>query len=89
MSSYSNGIPTSFDPALLYSEYDHPQDAPNSHFHSDEFEALQACVAEDRIKKNQQGVVIQHRAWNTADIFRSEAEHLIGTARAFQRYHPC
>lgn len=80
MSSYSTGIPTSFDPALLYSDYDHIQNASASFSHSDEIEALQACIAEDIVKKNDQGIVIRHRAWNTADVFRSEGEQYIGTA---------
>lgn len=80
MSSYSPGIPTSFDPALLYSELEFLQDPPASHSHSDELDALQQCIAQDRAKKNSEGVVIQHRAWNVADIFRSEGDHSIGTA---------
>lgn len=82
MINHSSGIPSSFDPRLLDSEYDHIQNAPNSLSHSDDLEALQACVAEDTVQKNKKGVVIQHRAWNTADIFRSDTEHPIGTARA-------
>lgn len=80
MSSYSPGIPSSFDPALLHSEFEFPHDAPASLSHSDELEALQQCIAEDTVKKNSAGVVIQHRAWNIVDVFRSEAEGLIGTA---------
>lgn len=78
MSSYSPGIPTSFDPAILSSELDF--DALNSVSHSDDFEALQQCIAEQKDKKNEQGVVIQHRAWRTVEIFRSEGEATIGTA---------
>jgi chromosome transmission fidelity protein 18 len=80
MSSYSTGIPTSFDPALLYSDYDHIQNAPNSLSHSDDLAALQACITEDKVKKTSEGVVIQHRAWNITDVFRSEGDHLVGTA---------
>jgi chromosome transmission fidelity protein 18 len=80
MSSYSTDIPTSFDPALLYSEYDLHQNAPTSISHSDDIEALQACIAEDKTKKSTKGIVIQYRAWNIAEIFRSEGEHFIGTA---------
>jgi chromosome transmission fidelity protein 18 len=82
MSSYSAGIPSSFDPAFLCSEYDHLQNAPNHISHSEDLEALQACIEEDKVKKNQEGVVIQHRAWNLADVFRSEGEQSFGTARA-------
>lgn len=84
MSSYSAGIPSSFDPALLFSEYDRPLNAPDPISHSDDIEALQACIEEDKTKKNQQGVVIQHRAWNLADIFRSEGELSFGTACAIR-----
>ncbi|CAN9400738.1 unnamed protein product [Alternaria alternata] len=74
MSSYSPGIPTSFDPALLHSEFELLDNAPTSLSHSDELDALQQCITEDTVKKNRAGVVIQHRAWNVADIFRSEGE---------------
>jgi chromosome transmission fidelity protein 18 len=80
MSSYSPGIPTSFDPALLNSELEFLHDAPASLSYSDDFDALQQCITEDTIRKNSAGVVIQHRAWNVADIFRSEGEASIGTA---------
>ncbi|KAF7447403.1 hypothetical protein A1F99_088500 [Pyrenophora tritici-repentis] len=79
MSSYSD-IPTSFDPAQFLSDFDLPHnDAPASQSHSDELDALQECIAEDTQKKNSAGVVIKYRAWNVADIFRSE-EVVIGTA---------
>ena len=82
MSSYSTGIPSSFDPALLFSEleFEIAQNAPPSHSFSDELEAIQQCITDDRAKKTSQGVVIQHRAWNIADVFRSEGEGLIGTS---------
>lgn len=85
MSNFSAGIPSSFDPALLFSEYDRPLNLPAPISHSDDIDALQACIEEDKTKKNQQGVVIQHRAWNLADIFRSEGELGFGTARAIRR----
>jgi chromosome transmission fidelity protein 18 len=81
MGTYSSGIPTSFDPALLYSELEFLDDAPPSLTHSDELDAIQQTVAEDRAQKNRAGIVIQHRAWNTLDAFRSEEEYSIGTAR--------
>lgn len=87
MSSHSAGILTSFDPALLYSEYDLLGNAPSPFSHSDDLEALQTCIAEDKAKKNKESVVIQHRAWKLADIFRSEGEHNFGTACAKTRYH--
>jgi chromosome transmission fidelity protein 18 len=79
MSSYSPDIPTSFDPALLHSEFELLDNAPTSLSHSDELDALQQCITEDTVKKNRAGVVIQHRAWNVADIFRSEGEGPAGT----------
>lgn len=87
MSSYSAGIPSSFDPALLYSEFDLPQEKPETVSHSDDLDALQACIAEDRARKTQEGVVIQHRAWNLVEVFRSEGEPSLGTAGAFKRVH--
>lgn len=80
MSRYSPGIPSSFDPALLYSELDHPQDTHPSTSFSDDFDALQQCITEDKAKKTSEGIVIQHRAWNIVDVFRSEGEVWIGTA---------
>jgi chromosome transmission fidelity protein 18 len=85
MSTYSAGIPSSFDPALLCSEYDQIPNAPTALSHSDDLEALQACIAEDTSRKTKEGVVIQHRAWNLVDIFRSEGEACSGTGRADKR----
>ena len=80
MSSYSPSIPTSFDPALLLSELEFPNDAPPSLSHSDELDALEQIIAEERVQKNKAGIVVQHRAWNTLEAFRSEEDHTIGTA---------
>lgn len=78
MSEYSPQIPTPFDPAIyLHSELDLLQDAPASLSHSDELEALQQCIADDKAQKTNLGVVIQHRAWRTTEVFRSE-DYLIG-----------
>jgi hypothetical protein len=82
MSSYSSGITSSFDPALIHSEIALLQDAPAELSFSDDFDALQQCIAEDRTRKNKDGIVIQHRAWNLVDIFRSEGEHLTGKPSA-------
>jgi chromosome transmission fidelity protein 18 len=79
MNSYSSGIPSSFDPALLYSEFEHIQDTPPSLSYSDDLDALQQCIADDKSKKSSAGIVIQHRAWKIADVFRSEGEASIGT----------
>lgn len=76
MSNYSPDIPTSFDPAIyLHSEIDLPQDAPR---YSDDIEALQQCAAEDKARKISERVVIQHRAWNITEVFRSEEDYAIG-----------
>jgi chromosome transmission fidelity protein 18 len=80
MSRYSPSIPTSFDPALLDFETEFHLDTPASLSHSDELDALQQCITEETAKKNGAGIVIQHRAWNVAEIFRSEGEGSIGTA---------
>jgi hypothetical protein len=82
MSNYSPGLPASFDPALLCSELEFLLDAPKSLSHSDDFEAFQQCIAEELSKKNTKGVVIQHRAWKLADVFRSEGEAFTGTTSA-------
>lgn len=78
MSSYSAGIPSSFDPALLCSEYELLQDAPPSLSYSDDIDALQQCITEDTARKTKEGVVIQHRAWKLTEAFRSEGELTLG-----------
>jgi len=80
MSSYSPGIPSSFDPALLNSELEFVHGAPATPSYSDDIDAIQQCIAEDIDKKTRAGVVIQHRAWRVADVFRSEGEGIVGTA---------
>ncbi|KAH8702705.1 chromosome transmission fidelity protein 18 [Phaeosphaeriaceae sp. PMI808] len=79
MSSYSPGIPSSFDPSILHSQHEYPQDTPQSLSYSDDIEALHQCIAEDKTKNNREGVVIQHRAWNLKEIFRSEGDRLVDT----------
>jgi chromosome transmission fidelity protein 18 len=81
MSDYSASIPSSFDPAIFYPQFDHPQyDAPPSNSFSDDLDALQQCITEDRTKKNRERIVIQHRAWKITEVFRSEGDALTGTA---------
>lgn len=77
MSRYSPGIPSSFDPALLHSEFGF-ENTPLSLSHSDELDAIEQTIAEDRARKTRAGIVIQHRAWNTLEAFRSEEDYLIG-----------
>ncbi|KAH7128575.1 chromosome transmission fidelity protein 18 [Dendryphion nanum] len=80
MSDYSPQLPTSFDPAIyLHSDLQVLQDAPASVSHSDELEAIAQCIKEDVQKKTELGIVIQHRAWNTAEAFRSEEERPLDT----------
>ena len=84
MSSYSPGIPTSFDPAFLHSEFELLQNAPASQSYSDDIDGLQQCINEDKAKKTREGIVIQHRIWNVAEIFRSEGEPPIGITSVVQ-----
>ncbi|KAF9895018.1 hypothetical protein FE257_004645 [Aspergillus nanangensis] len=65
-------VPPSFDPALyLHSEApDAPPTDPLSDSFSDEFEVLNFQKAEKLRNK----VVIQHRAWNLSDVFRSDED---------------
>jgi chromosome transmission fidelity protein 18 len=50
-------------------------------FDSDEVEALHLVQEETTAWKNRTRVVIQHRAWQTKDIFRSEADYIDGIKR--------
>ena len=79
MSTYSDGIPSSFDPALLHSELEF-LDAPEPTSFSDDLAAIQQCIDHDKAEKTKAGIVIQHRVWNTRDAFRSEEDYPIGTA---------
>jgi chromosome transmission fidelity protein 18 len=85
MSSYSQDVPSSFDLALLHSELQElPEDLPSTSY-SDDIDALQQCITEDIAEKTSKGVVIQHRAWTLAEVFRSEGELSIGTASVATR----
>lgn len=69
--------PSSFDPAIhLQSENDH--DAFNTAPFSDDLEQLQIHIQQTTAKKCKEGIVIQHRAWKTPDVFRSDEDYLIG-----------
>lgn len=62
--------PSSFDPAIhLHSEDFPDQQLPSESF-SDDIEALH-LVCEENIRNK---VVIQHRAWNLSDVFRSDED---------------
>ena len=65
----------SFDPAIfLHSEP--AEEAPAESF-SDDIIALQAQIEESTAQKTREGIVIQHRAWQTNEVFRSEEDHPI------------
>ena len=69
--------PSSFDPAVyLHSESGDLQLPTPSN--SDDLEALNDVHTEAIAKKNELGVVIQHRAWKVADVFRSEEDYHLG-----------
>jgi chromosome transmission fidelity protein 18 len=68
--------PSSFDPAInLHSEHD----ASNTAAFSDDLEQLQTHIEQTAARKSKEGVVIQHRAWKTPDVFRSDEDYSIGT----------
>jgi chromosome transmission fidelity protein 18 len=79
-----SGLLPSYDPAIfLHSEPDH---APATFF-SDDLIAIQLQIQETIDEKNRERIVIQHRAWNTNEVFRSEEDHpirelaIVGTVR--------
>lgn len=62
-------VPSSFDPAVyLHSEL--PDSVPSES--SDDIEALYLQRLETAHENRRKGVVIQHRAWNLSDVFRSD-----------------
>ena len=77
-----SAIPSSIDPAVyLHSELNDTEDPKTllpSCSNSDELEALHLQHQETVALKTKQGIVIQHRAWKTADAFRSEEDSLYG-----------
>jgi hypothetical protein len=78
-SASSPSLPSVFDPALEdhWEELVNPVILPSS-TNSDDFEALHLVRQESTAAKNQEGVVIQHRAWPLAEVFRSEADRVDG-----------
>ncbi|KAF2275592.1 uncharacterized protein EI97DRAFT_434002 [Westerdykella ornata] len=81
MNSDYSDIPTSFDPRIfLQSQPDIPtEDAVASDSHSDELDAIRQCIKEDKAEQDRLGIVIRHRLWKTADVFRSEEDRPIDT----------
>lgn len=70
-------LPSSFDPAIdLHSEL--VQSHLPTPSDSDDFEALNTLQEETIASKTKQGIVIQHRAWKIADVFRSEDDYPLG-----------
>ncbi|KAK2758378.1 hypothetical protein FQN54_004228 [Arachnomyces sp. PD_36] len=72
----SPALPSSFDPALhLHSEGNSISNPPPlSESHSSELEAFNLQRLETIREKTRNGVVIQHRAWNLSEIFRSDED---------------
>lgn len=70
-------LPSSFDPAIhLHSEPPDnalPTNHPSESF-SDDLEALHL----HRLEQTRKGIVIQHRAWNLSDVFRSDDDITLG-----------
>ena len=74
---YDSDWPSSFDPAIcLHSERTDVASIPQSY--SDDIEALIVTREELRAEHNEKRTVIQHRAWNHPEIFRSEDSFLRG-----------
>lgn len=73
---------SSFDPALhLHSEVNETAEGPvtlPSCSYSDDLDALHLQHQETVALKNKLGLVIQHRAWKIADVFRSEEDIFYG-----------
>lgn len=76
MTTSPPSVPPSFDPAIhLHSEGVNDLPEPPSEPFSDELEVLHLQRAENLRNK----VVIQHRAWNLSDVFRSDEDIRPGT----------
>lgn len=69
MTTSSPAVPSSFDPAIHLHSEDPAIDLPSESF-SDELEALNL----QRLEKTRNKVVIQHRAWDLSDVFRSDED---------------
>lgn len=69
----SPAFPSSFDPAIHL----HSEDPPSESF-SDDLEALDLR----RLEQTRNRIVIQHRAWNLSDVFRSDEDITPGTGPA-------
>jgi chromosome transmission fidelity protein 18 len=74
----SPSLPFTSDPALYdWEEEVNPIILPSS-TNPDDFEALHHVQEETIARKNKAGEVIQHRAWQLEEAFRSEADQTEG-----------
>jgi chromosome transmission fidelity protein 18 len=71
-------LPFTLDPALHDWEEEFDPIVLPSSTNSDDFEALHLVQQETIARKNKAGEVIQHRAWQLGETFRSEADHIEG-----------
>ena len=71
-------LPFTSDPALHNWDEDLDPIILPSSTNSDDFEALHVVQQETIARKNKAGEVIQHRAWQLGDTFRSEADYIQG-----------
>ncbi len=79
-STSSPSLPLTSDPGL-FENWDNNTENPlilSSSTHSDALEALQKVQQEAVVKRNKEGQVIQHRAWNVGEVFRSDIDYLNG-----------
>ena len=77
----ASSIASSFDPVIhLHCELNAAEDLvnPPSCSNSDDLDALHLQHLETVALKNKLGVVVQHRAWKLADVFRSEEDRFYG-----------
>ncbi|KAI9790645.1 MAG: hypothetical protein M1833_001898 [Piccolia ochrophora] len=79
--------PSSFDPAIhLHSEQDSiGPNFPVLNSDADELEALHLQNEEVTAEKTRQGIVIQHRAWQVSDIFKSDDDYQLDTPATKRR----
>lgn len=70
--------PSSFDPAI-HLQSEHEPNASNIAVFSDDLEQLQIHIQHTTAQKSKEGIVIQHRAWKTPDVFRSDEDYLTGS----------
>jgi chromosome transmission fidelity protein 18 len=71
-------LPFTSDPALHNWEEELDPIVLPSSADSDDLEALHLVQQETIARKNKAGEVIQHRAWQLGETFRSEADYLEG-----------